>query len=224
MRNIDGESSLSEEQKYDRIILTYITALISSIDRLERSQIFLRTIPIPREYREAGIYQQDWNEYHHAHYVITLVSLLDTALILTNFVFRLGKREINCKPDAIMKNPWVKKTDVRESLALIKKLITPDVDSRNKHVHRGEVQEMYSVLTSKTEKNLIDAADFFTTAQRCGVQVPDENSPDKIYQLLSESLISQMGKRTKEARIAIAQLFESLLPIYAAKSAELHNE
>lgn len=223
VRNTD-EEKLFEHEWYDQIVWKYTSNLISGIRRLERSQIFLKTFPRPQQYKKVGIYQQDWNEYHYSYHEITLVSLFDIALLLTNFVFRLGIREVDCKPDLIMQNSWVKQTDVQKNLMLLKKVAKRDADSRNKHVHRGEVQGIHSVLSSESDAFLIDAADFVSSAQRIGEQIIDQELVDGMYRLANQELISQMQERTSELQSAILLLFDSLLPIYIKKSTELHNK
>jgi len=223
IRNTD-EENLFEQEWYDFMVWKYTNSLILGVSRLEYSQKFLKTFPRPQQYQRLGIYQQNWNEYHYSYYVVTLVSLLDIALILTNAVFRLGNREIDCKPDVIMKNAWVKQTNVQKNLVLLEKTVQPDKHNRNLHVHRGELQRIHSVLNCKEVADLIDLADLVSSVQRTGEQYVDPKTVDKMYRLANKKLISQMQEQTKKLQSVISLLFDDLLPVYREKSTELHNK
>jgi hypothetical protein len=107
---------LWEHEWYDYEVFTHLTSIISGIERLEQSQNFIRTFPRPRSYEKEGGNQPAWIEYHYSYYFITLISLFDIALILTNSVFCLGNRDRDCKADLIMMNSWVKRTPVTQAL------------------------------------------------------------------------------------------------------------
>jgi hypothetical protein len=142
-----GTSNFWEYEYYDYDVFTKLSSVTSATERLEQSQIFIRTFPKPRSYEKLRINQYTWIEYHYSNYIITLVGLFDIALTLTNSVFRLGNRERDCKADLISMNSWVVKTPVKQAIKDLDDLIKPHRESRNLHVHRGTLPDIATAMS-----------------------------------------------------------------------------
>jgi len=215
-----GNERLWEFEFYDYDIFFRVSAAISAVERLKQSQQFMRTFPRPRSYEKLRINQHIWIEYHYSFYVITLVSLFDIALILTNLVFRLGNREQDSKEHLIKNNSWVVRTSVKDALENLKKLIEPHKVGRNLHVHRGEVQSIAEAIKSEE----LDRLALINSAQTLGGPTIDKEIIDFAYKGHVQKICVRLEKERGEVSAAILRLFDCLLPIYTEKSNALHEK
>jgi hypothetical protein len=215
------KNELWEYEWYGYEVCTHLSAITSGSARLEQSQNFIHTFPRPRSYEKEGIHQSIWIEYHYSYYVITLVSLFDIALILTNSVFRLGNREQDCKAELIMMNRWVRQTSVKRALSDLNELIKPHRKTRNLHVHRGEVPDIASVMKS-------DELDWLNL---CSILIQMQDEPnidrriiDNAYKGRMKELCEKLQAERDKIHDTIWRLFDGLLPIYDEKSSVLHEK
>ena len=218
----DEKNELRECEWYHYDVFMNLLAIISGVGRLEKSQIFIRTFPLPRSYEKKGINQHTWIEYHYSHYVITLVSLFDIALRLTNSVFSIGNRERDCKPDLIMKNFWVKQTPVEQALADFDKLIKPHKDGRNLYVHRGKVLDIASVMKS----DYLDRLKDLSSIQMLGFSEPfiGRENIDSEYKGHVKKICEKLQEERGNINDVIWRLFDTILPIYDEKSTALDEK
>jgi hypothetical protein len=105
----EGEATLLEYEFYDNDVFRNAGAAVEAVERLEQIQRLIEAAG-KSSWDGAGLDRHTWIEYHYSYYVVTLVSLTDIALVLTNAVFRLGNLERDCKPDLIARNRWVAQT------------------------------------------------------------------------------------------------------------------
>jgi hypothetical protein len=98
----DEEADLSDPEQYHFNVFSRLSPITTAFERFSQVQLFLKSFPRPKTYRSAGISQDKWLEYHYGVYIVTVVSLADLALLLTNAVFRtvpdtlLGSRAFAC--------------------------------------------------------------------------------------------------------------------------------
>ena len=212
-----GTVQLGECVWYADNIFTHTCATQSAIENLERSQHFILSFPQPRHNEQRGVRQHDWIEYHYSHYLITLVSLLDISLRLTNVVFCLGNRERDCRFDLITENSWVARTPVASALGEIGKLIYPHKKGRNELVHCGKTPKIASVMKSEYLKNL----DRFSFIEMCGKPVVDRNTLKLAYKGQVKKISAQLQDETNSIFDAVWKLFNKLEPIYDNHAATL---
>lgn len=213
-------AKLLEYQWYDHNVFTQLSAIISATERLEQSQIFIRTFPKPRSYEKLRINQYTWIEYHYSNYIITLVGLFDIALILTNSVFRLGNQERDCKTDLITMNSWVANTPVQQALKNLDNLIKPHREGRNLHVHRGTVPDIATAM-GEEELDLLKA---ISPVWLFGKLLIDRKIVDFTYKKHVGKICKALQTERNEIDNMIWQLFDNLLPIYVEKSTALHEK
>jgi hypothetical protein len=216
----EENARLSEYEFYDYDVFYRASAAISAVGRLKQSQQFIRTFPRPRSYEKLLINQHIWIEYHYSFYVITLVSLFDIALILTNSVFRLGNREQDCKEHLIMNNGWVGRTSVKGALDNLKKLIEPHKAGRNLNVHRGEVQSIAAAMKSEE----LDRLALINSVRMLGGATVHERIIDLAYKGHVKKICYRLVAERDQIGAAILRLFDCLLPIYADNSNALHEK
>jgi len=212
---------LLEVQWYDYDVFSNVTAITSAIERLKQAQHLIRMFPRPsKTYEKEGINQQKWIEYHYSYYAITLVSLFDIALLLTNSVFRLGNREHDCKPDLVMKNSWVAQTPVERVLKKLKQLIEPHKRGRNQHVHQGRMQSIASVMQSDE----LDRLQLISSAQMLGEATIDKEIINWAYKGHVKKICERIQNEIDQFYDVIWRLFDGLLPTYDKKATVLHEE
>ena len=209
-----------EYQWYDHNVFTQLSAIISATERLEQSQIFIRTFPKPRSYEKLRINQYTWIEYHYSNYIITLVGLFDIALILANSIFRLGNRECDCKADLITMNSWVAKTPVQQALKNLNDLIKPHREDRNLRVHRGTVPDIATVM-GEEELDLLKA---ISAVQMFGKPLIDRKIMDFAYKGHVKKICKALQTERDKIDNVMWGLFDHLLPIYVEKSTALHEK
>jgi hypothetical protein len=209
---------LWEHERYDYDVFTHLTLIISGVEGLERSQNFIRRFPQPRSYEKQGINRHAWIEYHYSYYVVTLVSLFDIALILTNSVFRLGNRERDCKSDLIMTNNWVSRTPVERALADLAQLIRPHREGRNLLVHRGKLQDIASAMKSD-ELDLLKAISF---VHMHAEPLIDKKIIDWAYKGHVKEICERLQEERDRVCDAIWHFFDAIFPTYDEKSTVLH--
>lgn len=203
-------AQLSECVRYADNVFGHTFAIQSAIENLERSQHFIFSFPQPRRNAKQGVRQHDWIEYHYSHYLITLVSLLDISLILTNAVFCLGNRERDCRFDLITENSWVARTSVASALGDIRKLVQPHKKGRNELVHWGQTPKIASVMKSEYLKNL----DRFSFIELCGKPVVDRKTLELAYKGQVKKISAKLQAETNTTFDAVWEFFNKLEPIY----------
>jgi hypothetical protein len=210
-------ANLSEHMWYADNVFTHTSAMQSAIENLERSQNFIQSFPRPRQNEKRGVRQHDWIEYHYSHYLITLVSLLDISLRLTNAVFCLGNRERDCKFELITKNSWVTRTPIASALGEINKLIHPHKEGRNNFVHCGKIPKIASVMESEYLNNL----DRFSFIEMCGRPVVDRKTLELAYKGQVKRISATLQEETNSIYEAVWKLFNKLEPIYEKNATTL---
>ena len=213
-------AKVPEYERYDWEVFTQLSSIYSVIERLEFSQNYIRTFPQSHSYEKEGITQHDWIEYHYSYYVITLISLSDVALKLTNAVFRLGNRERDCKADLIKKNTWVRATPVKQALDRLDQLIQPHREGRNLHVHHGKVQDIASVMESEG----LGFLKVMRFVQMHSEPIVDKEKIDLAYKGHVAEISSRLQEEEKRIQDALWILFDTLLPVYHEKVIELEGK
>jgi hypothetical protein len=215
----EGDATLLEYEFYDDDVFRNAFALVDAFERMEQSQRLLETAG-KVSWDGAGLDRHTWIEYHYSYYVVTLVSLADIALILTNSVFRLGNRERDCRPDLIIRNWWVAGTSAKESLENLTKVIRPYKEGRNRHVHQGRPQAIAEVMGSK----LLDQLKLFSFVDRAGKPVVASAILEKGYALEIPKISGRLDLESAEIKGRIVTVLDALFPVYKLKSEELHEK
>lgn len=215
----EEKNEIQEDEWYHYNVFTQLVSITSGIERLEKSQNFIHAFPRPRSYEKKSINQHTWIEYHYSYFVITIVSLFDIALILTNSIFRLGNRERDCKPESIKMNSWVKQTPVKQALENLEQLIKPHKDGRNLYVHRGKTLDIASVIKSDD----LDLLKHLSFIQMRGFLVPfvDREIIDLAYKGHVQKICKKLQEERDKVHDITWRLFDTLLPIYDEKSTAL---
>lgn len=204
------ENALNEYQSYNVNVFQRAHALLNCVYQLEDIRKFIKRFPSPRTYERENISQYRWIEYHYSYFVITLVTLADTALILVNTVFRLGNPEKLCRAEVIKSNEWVKDTTVNRSLQRIDEITSRHRSVRNLSVHRGKAPELYKIFKS----DLLDYLNLYSFVNLHAESIVDKRLLDFAFKGEIKKICESLDKEFDAAKDAIWKLFDSLTPIY----------
>ena len=188
-------------------VRSYTWALLSALERMSEAQFYLQNLPRGAAFSKKGITEDKWIEYHYCNHLVILYGIYDTSLILTNFVFRLGLKEKDCKESTIQMNAWVRNTPVKAALDGVSKVVEPHRDARNLYVHRGEIPIIEG----------IDDLKVFSLGVQFGKFADDPKllkALRKDYVEQSKYVVKDMNTRLDAATAAVEKLFDALLPVY----------
>jgi hypothetical protein len=193
--------------------------VMEALERLAQSQRLIEAAS-KNFWDGTGLDQHTWIEYHYSYYVVTLVSLGDITLHLTNSVFRLGNRERDCKHDLITRNSWVAQTPARTALEALAKLIQPYREGRNLHVHSGRVQPIAEAMRSE----LLDYLSLFSSAERAGKGVLPSAILQKGYSIEIPKISERLDQEQADVAALLVAVFDALYPVYKRESEDLHEK
>lgn len=220
VRIVNPKNSALEHQAYDISVFHAIVAILNSIETLRRVQKFIKNFPSPNKYKKDGISYFMWIEYHYVYFIITLVGILDMALILTNEVFRLGYQEEDCKFGLVTNNLWIKNTPVKKALEKLNKVIKPHKTPRNLYVHRGQSPRIDLLIKSE----FYDLLKFITSTELLtNKSLLNKKISDFGYRNESKKIINYLEEEISKIIQAVSDLFDSLHKKYDQNSRLLHK-
>ena len=203
LRN-EGGRTLPEPYPYHHEVFRYAQRLLNGVRTMKDVHTYLLRFPQPATYTKQGIGPDRWIEYHYSTYVVTVCSLYDIALILTNVVFRLGIPVRQCKDDIITGNRWVERTRVKSALDSLNGHVKPYREPRNLYAHRGEVPDLEH----------LDLLKLLTLVQPHAPALVDPGEIPYLYDRDSGALRNKIQAECASFEKAISDLFDALLPIY----------
>ena len=206
---------LTEEQNYNRYVLWYAWNLVESLRRLSTAKQYMGDFPKPKAYLKQGIAQYDWIQYHYHMYIVSIFSLYDIALKLTNAVFRLGLPEREAKKNTVEENSWVKSTGTAELLKLLRQAIAQHTKERHSFIHEGDLVKLDEI----DEDNLYELylLELCCIALRENIEITPAISADMLKNLSKPSvnvLLNKLSTEIASLETQIARLFDRLLPVY----------
>jgi len=204
---------------YDYSVFNGATTILGTLDRLRYARHMLVNFPRGVRYQRAGITQDIWLEYHYSFFVVSLSSVSDLALLLTNSTYRLGMRPRDCVPNVIKENDWVRSTTVRKAIDRVENTVKAYRELKNKHVHHGEVPD----LADLTDSNNYDLLKIITSLKEEG----DSPVPSEIlktgYALEVSEIVTKLDSEIEKVTAAVKEFFDALLPIYQRTEGFLHQ-
>jgi hypothetical protein len=213
---LEGKSySPSELEKYSFSIMGWMHRILGSFTGLDHTRVYLRHFRSNKWYKEAGIVQGNYINYHYTKYTTTVITIMDICLILTNDTFRLENPEKLCNIDNIAGNSWVISSNVSKTLNKLNKIVKPWREPRNLFVHRG--WQMYrSKLTALEEYELSHEK----------IKPELRISSQKIKSLYQSELLkifNEFDEVEPPLFNAVIELLSKLLPIYISWREKLKN-
>jgi len=207
------QAELSEFEKYSTSVFMWAMRVQGCFATLEHARVFLNYFRTNKRYKEAGIGRSDYINYHYFNYAITVVKIMDIALILTNDTFRLGNPAKLCRLESITENLWVRSTGVDKLLKELNSVVEPWREPRNRFVHRGQTLDISGQRQDSKLLYLLEAYDRFS-----GLDTSIASVPFHLVKSWYRSVVSEVYKefdRTEKPLLdATSELLSGLLPIY----------
>jgi hypothetical protein len=207
--------SPSELERYAFSLMKQKQRLWYCFNALEHARVYMKHFRTNKWYREAGIVQSNYINYHYTKYAITVVTIMDVCLILTNDTFRLGNPERLCHPENIIKNSWVTSSKVDKSLNKLSKIVEPWREPRNLFIHRGE-RLWRDRLTALEELELDKAKGMLN------IKVPLHRVKSLYKSELSE-IFKEFDQVETPLFNAVIELLSKLLPVYISRREKLQT-
>jgi hypothetical protein len=210
MMELLGEKSYSpsELEEYSFTVMGWIHRLLNCFKALEHTRVYISHFMSNKWYREAGIVQSNYINYHYVKYAITVVTIMDVSLILTNYTLRLGNPEKLCYLDSIMRNSWVISSNIDKALNKLSRIVEQWREPRNLFIHRG--WEIY--------REVLTALEGYELTQGKGKGMLFKAISSHRIKFLYKSELSKILKEFDQIETplfdAVIELLSKLLPVY----------
>jgi hypothetical protein len=213
-----SDHSLYIEFAYHDGVFHYTSNLIHAIERLEMTPIFLKRFPRTATFDKNNITIHRWIQYHYSNYLVTMISIYDTALLMVNAIFGLGIDPRKCNDRTVAHHERVKKSRVKNALDGLGIIMQPYRDPRNFFVHRNIIPGLA----------ILDDLERMRSIEEAGKELNLEAEPvmhPRVVKLLYNSqrqlLIQEVVQEGTKVADSVYGLFDELQPVYAALSAKI---
>ena len=217
MRELIGEKSYSpsELEKYSFSVMGWMQRLRNCFKDLEHTRVYMSHFRSNKWYREAEIVQGNYINYHYVKYAITVVTIMDVILILTNDTFRLGNPERLCYHDKIKRDSWVVSSNVHNTLNKLSRIVDPWREPRNLFIHRG--WEIY--------REKLTALEGFELLQEKGMldKIVSSHRVKSLYKSELSEIVKEFDQVETPLFDAVIELLSRLLPIYKSWRKQLQT-
>jgi hypothetical protein len=215
---LEGKSySPSELERYSFSVMGWIQRIRDSCTALEHTRVYLRHFRSNKWYREAEIVQGNYINYHYTKYAITVITIMDVCLILTNDTFRLGNPERQCNLDKITRNSLVISSNVSKILNKLNRIVEPWRKPRNLFVHRG-----WNIYREKL--TALEEYELLYLHEKTGPERKISSQKVKsLYQSELLKIFNEFDEVEPPLFNAVIELLSKLLPIYISWREKLKN-
>lgn len=205
------EEAYSDRLNYALDVFSYVSNLLTAVERFGGIRVYLARLPQPRRYEAVGVTEDQWITYHYSNYLMAVVSIYDTCLLLTNAVFALGLDPKECKKATVADNRKVRKSRVTEPLAKLNKTADKYRFPRNLLVHRSELPKL----------EILDLLEMISSLHRAGKPMMDNRTLDKLYSLARREITDALDGEISLITSTLSEFFDSLQPVYEETTAKL---
>ena len=209
----DKDYAPSEIEQYSISVFKWVMRVMGCFETLEHARVYLSNFKTIEQCSKAGIGRRDYINYHYFNYAITVVRIMDVALILANSTFRLGNPEKLCRLEYITENSWVRSTGVDRLLKNLDAIVKPWREPRNHFVHRGEELGISGQRQDSDLLFVLGAADRLIMGGETEASALVSQAP-----LLCQSVVSGIFREFDQIEQplldATSKLLSGLLPIY----------
>ena len=197
---------------YDIEVFQSLSAVESAISRLRQGITYVENYPGDIKGHETVHTQYDWSQYHYAFFVSTVVSIPDLLLMLINSVFALGNPERYCKRDIILKNKWIRDTELPGRFKELENVVHPYRESRNRLIHRGRMPN----LPTNSEDSLLDYLSFFNVLLQAKMDIISPELIHEAWQNELPKLTIHLASKVEEINSSVVSVLDALLLHYSA--------
>ncbi len=202
---------LSGPDQYFYPVFSYIVRIRDCFERLDHIRIFISHPIILKKYREGGINQTNYIQYHYSNWAVTFVGIFDITLHLTNNVFRLGIPEKRCHPQLIIQNSWVRSRGIDKILQNLNSRVEPFREPRNLFIHRG-ISQMDDLLTTLGAYDLLNERGMVENDTM--LKIINHSKVKLAYREKISEILNKLIKQEEAVFNTSMELLTSLHPVY----------
>jgi hypothetical protein len=136
----------------------------------------------------------EWIDYHHTHYLVSAVTLVDCTYLLVNAVLRIGLQPQHCTASIVRSNDKVKVWGLDTPLKDLDTVSRATRTTRNLFVHRGEIP----VILPRV----------FSTMVR-SMEVMHQSMPSEVAEALGQDKVESNKREMGELLLAEAGILKS---------------
>jgi hypothetical protein len=213
-----SDHNLYIEFTYHNEVFHYTSNLIHAMERLEMTPIFLKLFPRTATFDKNDITIHRWIQYHYSNYIVTMISVYDTALLVVNAIFGLGIEPRKCNDRTVAKHELVKKSRVKKALDGLDSIMKPYRDPRNFFVHRNIIPGL-ATLDDLEGLRFIEE-----TGKKLNLEAEPIRDPRVVkllYNYQRQLLVKEVVKEGTRVADTVYELFDELQPVYSALSAKI---
>ena len=130
----------TSKQKYLKRIWTNYLNLKWEIERLNFVEVYFSIEKIPEHYKEGGIHNLEYFNYHYEYFRIKSISIIDYFALFINHSLQLGIPVRRCNFHSIMENTNLNDTELLQCLKAFHSDISNLKKDRNKIIHEGNFE------------------------------------------------------------------------------------
>jgi hypothetical protein len=206
----DIDITLNHLDYYNFDVFRRTTLLINTIDRLEKSILFLNGFPQEKTFEKKGVNRFDWIDYHYSYFVLSIHSLFDQSLILTNSVYRIGLTEKDCLKGTILQNFCEKNSPIKNDILSLEKITNQYANIRNLFAHRGEIPD----ISDETDSYRLELLKFYENTRNYKDLNKIQLGTDFIYKQELLKVTKKLQKTIDSLVETIQVFFDNLEPEY----------
>lgn len=202
----DAKYSPTELEQYSFNIIKWLQRIYNSFNALTYTRVYMEHFRSNKWFKEAGIVKANYLNYHYIKYAITVVTIFDICLRLTNYVFKFGYLEKHCSLIKIQKNVLVKSSNVGDNLTELNRIVQPWREPRNLFVHSGDIlyNERLTALEAYEQLSYLHRYPSKISANRIKIA----------YKFEIIRIFKEFDEVEVQLFIKVDELLNNLLPIY----------
>lgn len=221
--DFDWTPQLTYEQAYHNEVFEYMHNTIEAFEKLREIPFFIRRFPNSQTFKKEGITLHKWVHYHYSNYLVTVVSLSDIILLLTNAVFLIGLKPRDCNDSTIAQNQRVVGSRVKDSIDNLRKIVKPYREPRNLFIHRFKLPNLEKLDQFGRHQFILDSEKALGISQEYERDDIFMNPyvVKNLYRHERSTLIGALQEQTGNIADAVKNIFDALHHYYESYSNQL---
>lgn len=209
-RNVPKKINFTPHEKYRFLVFSKLIAFSNIYRNLKYSHIYISEFHSPKKLEKYGIHKFDFLTYHYTAHILSYVSILDIALILTNAVLQLGLSDEECKYKVVTSKAGI--PSIQSDLDKIGAAVRRHKTTRNQFLHHGKLPNIIDINNS-------DVLYFLQLLKSQSKKVKQLNSDYKeginyLYEAEAKDILDKLSTDVTEIENVISGFLNHLLAAY----------
>jgi hypothetical protein len=201
--------------QYQHMVFEHTSNVSADLDRLENILLMVRKLPPSRALEKWKLTPDQWLEYQHTMYLVTVDGTVDRCFRVVNAVMNLGVVARKCTERVLLEHASVKRTKVAAAVRRLLKETKATRELRDLDVHRKELPPFYKIVGFE-EYDWLPAC---ARSARDGDGIFDPKIVHRMFRYSGQVLAIKLQKERTRLKRAIWRLFDVLVPAARRMSA-----